>query len=170
MVHCVDAESLAALLVLDRTLEPCPEPFRMQPSLTLSVSFDEYCKFVRTLPDTPQYLFNPLPKLWEKLERGEVLPLVKAFYTDMAGAVGKELFYAEYAQRPATTIRHTFDDVHLVPPPEIDPKWDKVLRHLLGRKNYTLPAQVSMCNQHHWQYALRLLSGAATTPCFWVDK
>ena len=46
----VEADCLAALMVMDRELEPVPEPFRMQPDVELIVNFEEYLKFAQSLP------------------------------------------------------------------------------------------------------------------------
>lgn len=165
----VDADSLAALMVLNRSLEKVPEPFRMQPDLYLDVCFDEYVRFIRILPDM-DLLYLPTRQLKSFVEGRANAQLLKAFYIDMALAVGKELFFSEYSHRGATTIRHHFKTRAPQKQLGISSTTVLLLHKILGDKGFVLPATISARNQHHWQYACKLLQDAANGATPWVEN
>ena len=85
----VEADCLAALMVMDRELEPVPEPFRMQPDVELIVNFEEYLKFAQSLPSDSTLLYFPTERLRQSVAARNEEALVKSFYIDMAMAVCK---------------------------------------------------------------------------------
>lgn len=166
----VEADSLAALMVLDRDLEPVPEPFRMQPDVEVVVNFEEYLKFVQSLPSDATFLYFPTDKLHKSIEARNEQSLIKSFYIDVALAVCKELFFAEYYGRGATVIRHEFYDCHNTKGISVMPDTQVLLLHILSEKGFTLPNAISNTNFRHWDYACKLLQDASKEPTRWVEK
>lgn len=166
----VAADSLAALVVLDRDLEPVPEPFRMQPDVEVIVNFDEYLKFVQSLPMDSAFLYFPMDKLHQSIEARNEQSLIKSFYIDVALAVCKELFFAEYYGKGATVIRHEFYDCHDTKGISIMPNTEVLLLHILSEKGFPLPGVISRSNVRHWNYACKLLQDASKEPTRWVEK
>lgn len=166
----VEADCLAALMVLDRNLEPVPEPFRMQPDVELVVNFEEYLKFVQSLPGDCTFLYFPTDKLQKSIETRAEQSLLKAFYIDMALAVCKELFFAEYGGKGATIIRHEFYDCQSFKHIDVHPDTALLLTHILQSKNFVMPTTIRADNVKHWEYACRLLQDATAGPTRWVEK
>lgn len=168
----VDADCFAALMVLDRTLEPTPEPFRRQPDVTLSVNFEEYKKFISTLPADSNFLYFPTSQLQTAIAANSTAALIKSFYVDTALAVCKELFFAEAPMRPcgATVIRHSFSDCEVTKSVTVTDQTIQVLKLLLSKKGFSLPSNISPVNQVHWHYACKLLQDAMDGPTKWVEK
>lgn len=166
----VEADCLAALMVLDRKLEPVPEPFRMQPGVMLVINFEEYLKFVASLPAGCDLLYFHTADLQKSVETRSDVSVLKSFYIDVALAVCKELFFAEYHGKGATSIRHDFYDC--TDEKEIVVSQDTVLllQHILQDKGFTLPSVISVQNIQHWNYACKLLQDASKSPTRWVEK
>lgn len=166
----VEADCLAAILVLDMELEPLPEPFRMQSDVALTVNFEEYVKFIGTLPDGTHILHSKSDRLKAAVVANDESALLKSFYVDMARAVGKELFYAERYGLGATVIRHGFYGQY---PNKDIPSYgasEEILRTILQERGFQLPTTISAQNARHWKYACKLLYDASKDPTRWVEK
>lgn len=102
MLITIDAGHMAAVLSLDsdHLLEPYPQPFRLQPDLTLLIPYDEYLTFLRTTENIDGYLYRPAKEA--------LLSPVRSYYMDMARAVAKECYYASRTAGQPTRIRHWF--------------------------------------------------------------
>lgn len=166
----VEADRLAALMVLDRNLEPVPEPFRMQPEVELVINFDEYLKFIESLSSNCQLLYFTADALHKAINTRNDQSLLRAFYVDMALAVSKELFFAEYTGKGSTVIRHEFYYCQEVRHPRASPETEGLLRQVLTDRGFGLPPVISMRNRRHWLYACDLLQSASETPVRWVKK
>lgn len=166
----VEADRLAALMVLDINLEPMPEPFRMQPGVHLVVNFEEYIKFVQGLPTGRSLLYFPVDKLQKLIEAHAEQSMLKAFYIDMSLAVCKELFFAEYNGRGATVIRHEFYNCHMAKHIPVQPDIPSLLTRILQGRGFVLPHEISARNATHWKYACKLLQDASKAPTRWVEK
>lgn len=153
------ADTLASVLILDsdHTLEPEPEPFRFQPELTLIVPFIAYQEFVHTLPGSCR-LLAMLPS---SINDQNVL---RAYYTDVAFAVCKELYFAERRGKQCTVIHHAFPSTYpqRIRPPGVDAV--ATLRQLVDRHGFPLPRQISERNVQHWEYACKLMESAMQVP------
>lgn len=166
----IEADSLAALMVLNRELEPIPEPFRMQPDVEVVVNFEEYLKFVQSLPSNAQLLYFPIDKLHQSIESHNEQSLIKSFYIDVALAVCKELFFAEYYGKGATVIRHEFYGCQESKGISVMPDIPLLLMHILSEKGFPLPNVISPTNSRHWSYACKLVQDASKEPTRWVEK
>ena len=65
-------------MVLDRSLEPKPEPFRMQPDVEIVIDFGEYLKFVQSLPTGHSFLYFTVDELHQAVEAHNELALIKS--------------------------------------------------------------------------------------------
>ena len=166
----VEADCLAALMVMDRELEPVPEPFRMQPDVELIVNFEEYLKFAQSLPSDSTLLYFPTERLRQSVAARNEEALVKSFYIDMAMAVCKELFFAEYNGKSATVIRHEFCECRAEKSVTVTTDTVLLLSHILSAKGFGLPGTISPRNMQHWNYACKLLQDASKEPTRWVEK
>lgn len=170
MKQDVGAECLAALMVLDRSLEPIPEPFRMQPDIEFIVCFDEYVRFLRTLPTGTPLLYFPTDKLQRFVETRDEQSLTKAFYIDTALAVCKELFFAEQYGKGAAVIRHGFYGCHDTKSIVVEDNTVLALCHILKEKGFPLSSDISSANARHWRYACKLVQDASKAPTRWVEN
>ena len=163
------ADNLAALMVLDRGLEPTPEPFRMQGDVWVHVDYSQYLAFIRSLPEESQLLYNPTVVLKEAMEHRNDTALLKAFYTDMACAVGKELFFAEAKHKPATHIRHSFGSCTATKHVVVTETAVRALQSILYTHGFSVSVP-SAANLKDWSYACKLLQEALNGPTRWVEK
>lgn len=163
----VDADSLASIFVLDKELEPVPEPFRLQPDVLFVVSFEHYRKFVKNIPESRNILHYATSVLHQRMEEGNETALLKAFYTDMALAVCKELHYAEEYRAGASCIRHAFPTLLAEKRIHVTGEIPAILSMLAQKKGFPLPGTFRNQNQKHWDYACRLLQDASSHPTKW---
>lgn len=161
---------MAALMVLDRSLEPKPEPFRMQPDVEIVIDFGEYLKFVQSLPTGHSFLYFTVDELHQAVEAHNELAPIKSFYTDTALAVCKELFFAESYAAGATAIRHGFCDVVDQKGVKYDTETADALKLICDKRGFTLPDRISAPNMKHWAYACTLLQDVRKGPTKWVEK
>lgn len=174
-VILVRADSLATLLLLDKSLEPIPEPFRCQKNLCCIVEFEEYCKFLDRYLANVDYLATPTYLLKQYLRDGSEIQLRKAFYKDMAYAVCKELHYAERKHTVATRIIHTLRKDSLVTTANtldreyLDVCNDTVYRiyQKMDELDFALPARFHSENFALWQYANLLYHHGTSFPVAW---
>ena len=165
----VEADCLAALMVLDKSLEPVPEPFRMQPDVLLLVSFDEYKRFIESLRPDDNVLYYETYKLQRAVCNDNERGLLKAFYVDMALSVGKELSFASMLDRDATNIRHTFAEEAPLRNIDVTQAASKNLRSLLYVRGFDIFTKLSLRNNAHWDYACKLIQAAMDGPTKWVQ-
>lgn len=163
----VEADRLATLLVMDASLEPRPAPIRLQPEVTVVINFEEYLRFVQLLPAGSAFLNSSIEKMQQCIRAHEERSLLKAFYVDMALAVGKELYFAETFHKGATVIRHEFYSCRTIKKIASDPDGAFLLGYLLKTKGFPLPAIVSEVNRLHWDYACMLIQEASKLPSRW---
>lgn len=104
----VTDNTMASVLILNRSLEEYPEPYRGNNDITLSVSFGEYLKFIDRYLEITDYLSTSTLLLKSKLELDDRAFLVRSFYQDVACAIAKELFFSR-AEGEVTRIIHTVD-------------------------------------------------------------
>ena len=170
MFHDVSADCLAALMVLDPVLEPQPEPFRMQPDVNLLVNYDEYVRFVSSLPYGSHYLYLPTDTLVSYVDNNEEEKLLKYFYIDMAFAVGKELSFASRVGRDATVIQHEFSGCTTTKSVRLTPDSINKLDLILSGKGFSVAKDLSPHNKKLWDYACKLFSDAITHPTRWAES
>ena len=153
------ADELASVLILDKdhTLEPVPEPFRGQPTLRIVVPFNAYKEFLSMLPKE----FNMLSM---KIDMSSESKLLKSFYTDMAFAVCKELYFAAYTNKQCTYIEHAFSEKHPQYTKPIQNQNVKLLCTLLARRGFPLATQIAPANKFRWVYACRLFESSLEVP------
>lgn len=165
MVIEATADCLASLLVLEIGLEQVPEPFRMQPKLRVEIGFKEYVDFIYMLPEESSLLYSAT----SKLRNAKPMELLKSFYTDVALGVGKELYFANRADRPATVIRHTIKGCDTPWKGKISSQADPLLRTMLEAKGFALERNMKSTNILHWTYACKLISSCLGLPQKWVE-
>ena len=98
-------DRFAAIMCLDRdhSFETTPQPVRGTPALTLVLPFTEYVMFLNDLPDTFDMLYKK-----PEVARANA---VQCYYSDVARAVVKELYFCSLYNMKPTHIRHRFDDI-----------------------------------------------------------
>lgn len=114
MLKELSSEQLATILILDKQIEPYPEPFRFQPKVHLYIDFLEYIKFIRTelgtgydWLSTPTRVLNDLVREYDHGDsKIATVKLFAAFQQDMAFAIMKELCLAEREGKNVTKITH----------------------------------------------------------------
>lgn len=170
----VEASHLASVLVLDKQLEPVPDPFRLQPDMLFVVSFDTYLRFIALTPERYNVLNSPIHTLHAVLDRFEKhhnrqdgLLLLKSFYIDMAYAVCKELHYAEERDVDATYIRHAFNGPCIPKRVVITEQTASALSYAVSQRGFPLPSSLRTGNVGHWNYACKLYQDASALPTRW---
>lgn len=142
-------DHLAAVLCLDsdHTLEPNPQPIRGTSSLTVIIPFDQYLRFLKSLPKDFNYLTKAPQRALEDP--------VATYYFDIARAVGKELYYCgKYRMRP-THFRHQFEgDVEQKPKFDWRNSDDKFRFYLENKGFPIVPVGTALAE---WAYACSLV-------------
>lgn len=101
-------DTLASVLVLDRSMETCPEPYRGHNDTEIVVSFDVYKEFINKYLSVTDYLATDTVKLLSYLKTCREEELCRCFYKDVAIAVAKEIWYTDIGGAP-TKITHVID-------------------------------------------------------------
>ena len=96
---------LASVIVLDKSMEEFPEPYRSSKDNEIIVSFDVYKNFIKDYLSITDYLATDTAKLKSFLARNCEEELCKCFYRDMALAIAKELWYTSNDKVP-TRLTH----------------------------------------------------------------
>lgn len=177
-VHSVMADSMATIVLLDKNMELIPEPIRMQPSITLSVDFDEYIRFCSIYLGTTDYLSSPTDMIKKYLRDGDRDSLLKSFYTDMSHSVCKELHYAEQYDKDATHIYHYIYDATIsMTVQEIESLYAQVrrftetsLRHYMKDRQFELPQFFRKANRSAWHYANVLKYYSMAPASYWSPE
>jgi hypothetical protein len=176
----VTSDALASLLLLEKELEPTPEPFRCQPNMQFAVDFEEYVTFCTNFLGRADLLYTPYQKLHQLTREyrlgsdGAKRELWSAFLKDMAFAVLKELYWAESFGKGASSIIHTVQDcTTMLSEQDINLYFAKVKEVILPRavshftsKGYVYPPQISVKNVKHFKYAVTMFY-LADQPFYW---
>lgn len=98
------ATNLSCLLNADKEMELIPEPFRMQRNVIFRVTYSEYINYVLSLAKNNRIkLLSNTGSLVDLALTGHPL-LYNHFLEDMAFAIIKELYFAEFYRKRATVI------------------------------------------------------------------
>lgn len=100
-------DSLSCLLNRDCQVEIKPEPFRMQGSLTLCVTYSEYKNYILSLPAETYIKLSADYSLLHNLASTDSPRLYNYFLRDISFAIAKEVCYAEAYGKRATVILPT---------------------------------------------------------------
>lgn len=103
MQRIASYDELLAIMALGEGREMEPEPFRMQPELSIVVPYGEYIRFLGNLPFEYDGLYLPINRITP--ER-----VLQCYYMDMAIAVFKELYYCSLWGGQPTRIVHQVDN------------------------------------------------------------
>lgn len=101
----VESDKLASLLIVDKSLEEYPEPYRACDDISIVVTLDNYLSFIRNYLDIDNYMATDTMLLRFWLQEKDDMSLKKAYYKDMAYAIMKELWYSD----SPTAIYHEID-------------------------------------------------------------
>ena len=148
--------NMAAILCLDsdHALEPNPQPIRGTPGLTVYIPYDDYLKFLGTLPKEFPYLYRkPAEALAEP---------VKSYMFDVARAVGKELYYCSRYGMSPTHFRHKYNG-EVEPRPEHN--WQsssEAFQAYLEKHGFPVP--VNDRTRLEWAYACSLAECSRAFP------
>ena len=155
MTHYATADEMLALMALGEGYSFEPEPFRMQPSMTIVVPYSEYVRFIGSLPFNYTGLYTPI-------ERMSPATSMRCYYLDMAMAVFKELYYSSRWYGQPTHIVHEVHDPQ-IPCISIfrQEAYNEALRQLSIRQMPPLqePVQSSM-----WAYMSTLMQASRLQP------
>lgn len=180
MVRELDADHLAAVLLLERHLDVGVEAFRCKPALKLTVSFASYTAFVSTCLGKKSYLSRDtkvLQTLARSLKESDTKALYRAYLFDIGCAVAKEVFIAHELGKEATSIVHTkptTESVQRLFPSAIallygrgEPQTqlaESMLRQRMQDKGYTLPKYdiLPPYLRTHYAYAVWLVRSSIT--------
>lgn len=100
----VRANCLSCLLNRNNQVEIIPEPFRMQSSVSLRVTYSEYRNYILSLPQDTLIKLCADVELLRNLASTESPKLYNYFLRDIAFAICKEVHYAEKYRKKATVI------------------------------------------------------------------
>lgn len=172
----VRSKSLAPIMVCEKRLEPVPQVFRGQQNVMLVVPFTEYLEFLSDMPKSigdyllSNSLYNTLELNRRYREQGRDMflkqKLLKAYYLDMAAAVAKEVYYAEYSLSVVGTyIVHRITNVATtlsargVVEEASKCDYSKLLNNFLGVHGYS-PIENVKHNVFLWKYSQVLVQSA----------
>lgn len=163
---------MAPILVLNKSLEVYPEPFRGQRDIVLLVSFGAYKKFINNYLEITDYLSTETVLLRSKLFTDDHQFLVKAFYKDVACAIAKELYYSKQ-DGLATRIVHKIDGCHVYAKNYVDVYTEAFRPNLQRAKNdlvslakkagYYYSPVALVNNAWLWNYASLLFAMSSPT-------
>lgn len=110
MIINVTDDKLASLMILDKELEQCPEPYRGNADNTIIINLSVYKSFIENYLFINDYLATDTARLKSQVGNPDDTALCQSFYRDMARSVMKELWYTDITSRP-TVIHHEIDNV-----------------------------------------------------------
>lgn len=166
-IHHVTSDSLAALMLMNKALEPYPEPFRLQPSITFVIPFKEYVTWVMSLPRGSHLLYAETAKIQGAIESANMAALLRYFYADMAMALGKELHFAELYGKRASNIRHSFEGVQVGKAPTVSARIREALPVILSTKRFAIPVSGKIRNTVLLEHACTYLQGTQNPTFEW---
>ena len=172
-LQSVSADSFATMLLLDKELEPIPEPVRLQPSLTLILSYDEYIQFCKLYLEKNDYLYYRTESIKSWLATDNKEMLLKSFYADVARAVLKELHFASVRGKKATHIAHFIHGAKPLTKEDIENTYKDIQ---MFAANYVMPYMADRWfpvpqyfadkeNQFLWKYAVVLMFYSQVPNC-----
>lgn len=157
----VPSSCLAPLFVLDKEMEPYPDPFRLQGHVVMKVNYSDYVDFCKTALDKVDYLATPTATLKSYILHKDTSSLYSAFVKDMAIAISKEIHYAEAQAKAGTRYIHFCYGVEEYTQDKIDSLFEQVgfqvgniLRQYMASKGFAIPNVISRYNVKQWQYAV----------------
>lgn len=161
----VEHESFASLVLLDRSLEKYPEPFRCQGDKVLFIlSFKEYIEYLKKY----SYLYenretiHQLITMYRPGQNDAIITkkLFSIFMRDVSRAISKEIYFAEWQNRPCTYIIHEATGM-LMASDDIDSFCSGISTTIhrqifdeLSEKGYKLSFPISERNMKFWKYAV----------------
>lgn len=165
MFEChAKSTDLLCLMSLDKTLEPYPEPFRMQPLLCVKVSPDIYREFILKLPEGADVLITgQIEQIRHYAIIGSPL-LYNCFLREMAFVIAKEVYYAEKYQKECTRIVPSSPMTRPISVPAIVATVDShcseayaLLLEIMNSYNFEFNKGISVKNEQHFKLASYLL-------------
>ncbi len=155
---------LLCILCLNPALEPLPEPFRLQESVLLRVTFHDYVDFIHSLQfEAGSLMLAGDLNVTRRFAQLRSPLLYNCFLRDMAFALGKELSYAEHYSKHGTAIVPTSDTQLTISKAAYAgaaqrcASLHRQMQDVLKSYGYSLPASVSSCNSDLYDLALYLL-------------
>lgn len=97
-------DNLSCLLNLNKQLEPFPEPVRLQPEVAIQISVETYNDFLTSLSKKNQGVVLLSGMQSALLTEDSSQQLYRAYLKDVAGAIFKEISFAEEYDDYATCI------------------------------------------------------------------
>ena len=155
----VSYTNLAPLFLLDRSFEEKPDPFRLQGDKVMFViPYNEYKLFIDKCLGEVDYLATPTKLLKEYLNTRDEIQLYRSYMREVAIAIGKELFYAEEANKSASHYQHRSDGSLTYTREDIYGIYkyidtEKVFRGYMESHDFKLPKYFKSENQDLWFYA-----------------
>ena len=156
---------LLCLMNLNPTLEPVPEPFRLQPSVALRVTFQAYIDFVNCLPTDEESIRLAGDLLATKdFARIQSPLLYNCFLRDMAFALAKELHFAEKYKGTCTLILPSSDTARTLSNKVLNANFlqhcsaqEQYLRNIANSYGFEVPQYISPQNVAAYRIAVYLL-------------
>lgn len=103
----VESDKLASVLIVDKSLEEYPEPYRACDDISLVVTLDNYLEFIGRYLDTDNYMATDTMLLRFWLQENDTTSLTRAYYKDMSYALMKELWYSDSPTAIYHEVRET---------------------------------------------------------------
>lgn len=100
----VKSNCLSCLLNEDRRVELIPEPFRMQGNVSFRVTFREYVNYILALSRDTRIILSTNVNYLKELAHSRNPHLYPYFLKDMAFAISKEVWFAEFYNKDASII------------------------------------------------------------------
>lgn len=148
-------ENLSCLLNLNRQLEQFPEPFRLQPNVAVQITVDAYNDYLVSLGKESESTI-----LLSGMQRNSNVEnssdsLYRAYLTDIAGAILKEVSFAEEYTDDATRIFPIEQNPETILSPDIVEhyvglnltSYEMQARRILYSAGFTIPKRVSVKNK-----------------------
>ena len=148
-------ENLSCLLNLNRQLEQFPEPFRLQPSVAVQITVDAYNDYLVSLgkDSNSTILLSGMQKN-SNIENSSD-SLYRAYLTDIAGAILKEVSFAEEYTDDATRILPIEPNPEQILSPDLVSRYVSLnltqyelrARNVLYSAGFAIPKKVSAKNK-----------------------
>lgn len=103
-VEYAKADCLSCLINTNRDMEHRPEPFRMQRNVHFCVTYSEYVDYILSAANSKGVTLLSDINVTTKLALINHPRLFNYFLLDMAFAIIKELYFAEFYKKKATVI------------------------------------------------------------------
>lgn len=155
-------DSLACLLDLQSSLEPLPEPFRMQSNAILKLPFAVYTCYISSMKTDSELTLVDGLHVRRVLADADSPKLYQYFLKDIAFAILKELCFAERFHEKATTIIPTSDLEHKVNMQTVETIYNSCesegieMVRLFNEFGYVLSPKISNLNLQNYKIAVML--------------